>query len=63
MPDPYVRLSFAIIGESHGVGVGTGALGGPGFAAGVAGAAAAGFGGVGDAGGEPGFSEGDFGLA
>jgi hypothetical protein len=48
MPEPYVLLNFAIIGESHGVGVGTAAFGG----------AAAGFGGAGNGAGEAGFSAG-----
>ena len=52
MPDPYVRLSFAIIGESQDIGVGTGAFGGAaaGLVAGAAGAAAAGFAGLGGVG-------------
>jgi len=50
MPEPYVLLNFAIIGESHGVGVGTAAFGG----------AAAGFGGA-DGGGEAGVSADAFG--
>ena len=47
MPDPHLPLSFATIGESHGVGTGAAGFGGAaaGFAAGAAGEAAAGFGG------------------
>jgi len=54
MPEPYCRLNFAIIGESHGVGIGpvgfAGAAGAAGFAAGVPAAPAAGAFAVGAAG-------------
>src|ERR1700733_4061354 len=57
MPDPYIPLSFAIIGESQGTGAGAaGFAGAVGLAAGVdPAAAAAGFGGIGGAGGGGGF--------
>ena len=76
MPEPYPALSFAIMGESHGVGVGAAGFAGPaglaaggvagavaaGFAAtgGVAGAVAAGFAATGGAGGAASFSGGVF---
>jgi len=49
MPEPYVLLNFAIMGESQGVGTGAAGFGGAPAgltAAGVAGGVAAGFGGV-----------------
>ena len=58
MPDPYIVLNFAIIGESQGTGAGAaGFAAAAGLAAGVdPGAEAAGFGGNGGGGGEAGFS-------
>ena len=61
MPEPYVPLNFAIMGESQGTGVGAaGFAGAAGLATGgVEDAAAAGFGATGADGGEEGFSVGD----
>src|ERR1035437_7903265 len=66
MPEPYLLLSFATMGESHGVGTGAAGFGGAAAglaAAEVAGAAAAGFAGVtgvGGAGGAAGLAGGGF---